>query len=172
MTLEPFVQAPIYIQIHAACAFYALIAGPFALYSRKRSLFHKSLGYSWMLAMIGAAVSSFWISSFGVVGSFSPLHLLAVLALSSVGLSLYFVFKGNIAGHRKTLTNLYWRGLIIAGLFNLLPGRSSNRAVFGENEVLGWGVIALGLGAVLGATLWNQRRKLLELFAPKKNLPV
>lgn len=172
MTLAPFVQAPLYIQIHAACAMFALIAGPFSLYSRKRSLFHKYLGYAWMLAMIGAAVSSFWIGSFGVIGSFSPLHALSILTLGSVALSLYFILNGNIIGHRKTLTNLYWRGLIIAGIFNFLPGRTSSRAVFGENESMGLVVVALSLGLVIASSVWTNRSAVSALFAPKKNLPV
>ena len=155
MSLEPFVQAPLYIQIHAACAMFALAAGPFSFYSRKRSVFHKSLGYAWMLAMIGVAVSSFWIGSFGVIGSFSPLHALSILSLGSVAISLYFILHRNIVGHRKTLTNLYWRGLIIAGIFNFLPGRTTNRAIFGDNESMGLVVVGLGLGVVLGSMVWT-----------------
>ena len=30
------------------------------------------------------------------------------------------------------MTNLYWYGLVIAGLFNFLPGRLVNRAVLGD----------------------------------------
>lgn len=172
MSLEPFVQAPLYIQIHAACALFALVAGPFSLYSRKRSVFHKLLGYTWMLAMIGAAVSSFWIGSFGVIGSFSPLHALSILSLGSVALSLYFILNGNIIGHRKTLTNLYWRGLIIAGIFNFLPGRTTNRAFFGDNESIGLVVVGAGLGIVLGSMVWTQRSAVLALVGPKKNLPI
>ncbi len=172
MTLDPFLQAPLYIQIHAACAAYALVSGPFALYSRKRNRFHKIVGYSWLAAMVSAAISSFWIHSFGVIGPLSPLHALAVLVLFSVSLSLYFIFKRNITGHRKTLTNLYWRGVVLAGVFNFLPGRSSNRAVFGEHEQLGWIVIALGLSLVLASLVYRKGHGFVLPFQRRKNLLV
>lgn len=153
MTFDPFIYAPVYIQIHAAAAFYALVIGPIALHRQRRDFWHKVVGYSWILSMVVAAVSSFWIHSFGLIGPFSPLHLLAILVLVSVAQAIYYAIKGRFAAHKAVVTNLYYRGLIIAGLFNFLPGRSSNRAVFGENDSLGYVVLGLGLTLVLGDVL-------------------
>jgi hypothetical protein len=42
--------------------------------------------------------------------------------------------------------NLYWYGLVIAGLVNFLPGRVTNRVFLGDSQAnYGFEVIALGI---------------------------
>ena len=157
MSIAPLLQADPVIQIHVATASLALVLGPFALYLRKRGRLHKTLGYVWVLAMGITAMSSFGIHSFAVIGPFSPIHLLAVFALWSIYEAMRHVFAGRIHLHQIVMRNLYWRGVIIAGLFNFLPGRLINRMVFEDARALGYVVIALGIGALV-ATALRQRR--------------
>ena len=65
----------------------------------------------------------------------------------------------SLAEHRLVMRNLYWYGLIIAGLFNFLPGRSTNALFFDEREELGLWVLGAGL-ALLAANAMRQKRRL------------
>ncbi len=142
MTLSPFIDAGAIIQIHAVLASIAIVLGPVALYRTKRDRSHKVVGYVWMLAMGGAALSSFGITSFGIVGPFSPIHLLAVLVLWSIYSALRAVIVDrNITAHQRILRSLYWNGLLVAGAFNFLPGRATNRVFFEGKEELGYVVL-------------------------------
>lgn len=158
MSLDPILTADPVVQLHAACASLALVLGPVALYRKKRDRTHKVLGYVWVLAMAMAAGSSFGIHGFGLVGPFSPLHLLALLVFWSLYEAIRKVIAGDIAAHRAIMRNLYWRGVMIAGLFNFLPGRTTNRVFMDENRALGYIVIALGLSLVIYG-IWRQTRR-------------
>lgn len=150
MTLDPYLSAPLHIQIHIVAALIALPLGPVVLYRQSRDLLHKVMGYLWVLAMVTLALSSFLITNFGIIGPFSPIHLLAVLTLWSLWTAVRHARAGRTAAHRIVLRNLYWYGLIIAGLFNFLPGRGTNRVFFDGREALGIWVIVLGLALLLG----------------------
>jgi uncharacterized membrane protein len=158
MTLTPFLTAPVPVQLHTIAALLALVLGPVALYRKRRDRLHKITGYAWMLAILVAALSSFAITNFALIGPFSPIHLLSVLALWSLWRGLVTIRAGQVAAHRRTLGNLYWRGLVIAGLFNFLPtGRLANQVVFPEAPHLGWYVIALGMLGLGLQALWDMR---------------
>ena len=150
--LEPFISAPTHIQIHAAAATLAIVIGPFALFARRRGQMHKTLGYIWVIAMLIVATTAFFIHSFPVVGPFSPIHLLAVLTYWSIWRAMRAVLAGRIAEHRATMRSLYFNGLVIAGLANFLPGRTTNRTFFPQSPDAGYVVIALG--AVLLMAFW------------------
>ena len=84
MTLTPLINTDPVIQLHIASALLALLLGPIALYRTRRDSLHRWTGYLWVGAMFTVALSSFWIHHFGVIGPFSPIHLLAVLTLWSL----------------------------------------------------------------------------------------
>ena len=157
----PLLTAPVHIQIHAAAAGLALILGPVALYGRPGGGLHKATGYVWVGAMAVTAISSFLIHDFGLIGPVSPIHLLSVLALWSLWTGLRQALAGRIRAHRLTMQSLYWRGLIVAGVFNFLPGRSMNRVFLDGRADLGWLVVGLGVAAIGGDVLRRrlQRRR-------------
>lgn len=159
MTFAPYLTAEPHIQFHIATAILALCIGPVVLYRKRRDRVHKIIGYTWVTLMALVALSSFLITSFGIVGPFSPIHLLALWTLWSLYLAIKHVVAGNIAMHRLVMRNLYWYGLIIAGLFNFLPGRSTNAPFFDGREELGLWVLGAGL-ALLAANAMRQKRRL------------
>jgi uncharacterized membrane protein len=124
---------------------------------RRRDRLHKITGYLWVLAIAVTALSSFGIWSFALIGPFSPIHLLAVLALWSLWQGMRQILAGRVAAHAQTMHSLYWRGLIIAGLFNFMPGRVVNRLLFAQDVWQGWIVIALGLALILWGGLRRRR---------------
>lgn len=157
MALNPILDADPVIQLHIIAACIALAVGPLALYSRRRDVIHKLFGYSWVLAMAVTALSSFWIHSFPVIGPFSPIHLLAVFALWSLYEGMRHVLAGRIAQHQHAMRGLYWHGLMVAGLFNFLPGRAINVMFFGDLPDLGYVVLGLGLTAIAVSVLRGRR---------------
>ena len=132
--MDHFLAAPFYIQLHASSALLALALGPVAIYRKRRDLLHKTVGYVWIISMLAVGTSSFWIHSFGVIGPFSPIHLLAVWTIYVVIRSIQLARLGKIRAHSDMLRHLYWGGLWVAFAFNFLPNRMSNRIVFGQEE--------------------------------------
>ncbi|MFW2542531.1 DUF2306 domain-containing protein [Primorskyibacter sp. 2E107] len=157
MTFDPILTAPLVIQIHAAAATLSLVLGPVALLRKRRDRVHRLTGYTWVMAMALTALSSFGIHGFGIIGPLSPLHLLAVLVLFSLWQGMRYILAGNVAGHRATMQGLYWRGVVVAGLFNFLPGRTVSRMVLPDAQEAGYWVIAFGL-LVLLAQWWFARK--------------
>lgn len=121
------------IAIHASAAIAATVIGPFALWARlglrQRPRLHRALGYAWVTLMVMTAVSAVFISdpvfprwTLGSLG-FSFIHLLIPVVLFGLFGAFWFLFRGNVAGHRKTMVNLYLGSCVIAGVFTLLPER-------------------------------------------------
>lgn len=113
------------VLVHLVFASTALVLGPVALWARKGSHGHRAFGYAWVTAMIGAALSAFFIRSNGHVqwAGFSPIHILAVVALVGVSAAIYAIVERNITLHRKIMQRTYLAACVGAGAFTLLPGR-------------------------------------------------
>lgn len=165
MTLSPILDAAPVIQAHVAAGLLAILLGPVALYMRSGTKTHKITGYVWVSAMAALALSSFAIHSFAVIGPFSPLHGLALVTLWSLWEGVRHARAGRIAVHRRIYMNLYWFGVIIAGMFNFLPGRAINRALLPDAPEFGYVLIALGVGIALLMVLRPTLRKLWKLSA-------
>lgn len=158
MTFDPYLTVPPHIQFHIAVALISLMLGPVALYRTKRDRVHKMIGYTWVVCMAAVALSSFTITSFGVIGPFSPIHLLAIFTLWSLFAAMRHVINGRIRLHQIVMRNLYWYGLIIAGLFNFLPGRATNALFFDGREQMGYVVLGVGILALIVNTVLQKRR--------------
>lgn len=148
MSLAPFLDAPMQIQVHAFAALTAVTIGPIALYRRQRDRIHKYVGYVWVLAMLTVAVSAFFIHSFAVIGPFSPLHGFAVVTFWSLWTGMRHIYAGRVRAHQATFRSLYWFGLMLAGLANFLPDRRANEVLFSGQDGLGWIAIATGAAGI------------------------
>ncbi|MCF2871978.1 DUF2306 domain-containing protein [Octadecabacter sp. G9-8] len=144
MSFEPFLTAPLHIQIHVAAAVISVALGPLPLYRQRRDRLHKISGYIWVIAMFTVALTAFMIHSFAVLGPFSPLHGFALLTFWSLWRGVTLARRGHIHAHQATFRSLYWFGLMIAGLANFMPDRRTNEAVFAGQDHLGWWVIGAG----------------------------
>ena len=118
---------PLPIAIHAGCAFAALILGG-ALLSRrlKGDRAHRIAGWTWVALMATVAVSSLWIPGFLRLGW---IHLFTLLTVVSLPLGVHRARNHNVKGHRSTMIGLYTGGLVIAGIFTLIPGRILGNAL-------------------------------------------
>lgn len=145
MTIEPLMNAGLVIQIHVALAMVALVLGPFVLWRQRRDRVHKVMGYVWVVALTGAAVVSFGITSpFTPIG-LSPIHLLSVYALYGIYVAMRAIYRRDTRLHRLVMQNLYVRGVALAGAFNFLPGRTTSEMLIPWAPELGYGII----GAVM-----------------------
>ncbi|MGJ8604977.1 MAG: DUF2306 domain-containing protein [Marivita sp.] len=158
MTLDPFLNATLFIQAHMVSAMLGLTIGPFVLYRSRRDRVHKVLGYVWVLAMATLALSAFWIEAFWSPFYFGPLHGFAFLTLWSLWVGVRAAINRDFAKHQTVFRSLYATGLIITGFLTFLPGRTINRMVFGDRPELGWIVIAAFLAWALYRLLMRRFR--------------
>ncbi len=164
MTFEALNQLPTTILIHVASALLALVIGPFALFRRSRDKWHRRAGYLWVAAMVSTAVSSFWINGIGLVGPFSPIHLLSLFVLWGLYEGLRNVRRGNIAAHRAGMQALYVYAICVTGLFTLAPGRLLNEILL--DGVNGW--LLAGVLVTFGVIIISlHRRSVLPLGKAK-----
>lgn len=124
------------VAVHATAAILAIATGPVALWARRsreqRPKLHRAFGYAWVTLMLVATVSAIFIKA--VVGpnwnGWGVIHLLIPVTLLGLTGAFWFLFKGNVNGHRKTMQSLYLGACIVAGAFTLLPGRYLGNLLF------------------------------------------
>ena len=119
------------IPLHAIAAMIAIILGGIQLYMKKGGTIHKFLGRAWVGLMLIVSVSSFFIHKINFWGAYSPIHLLSIWTIFSLGLAIYFVRVGNIKRHKQVMLALYGGALILTGFFTFMPGRVMHQIVFG-----------------------------------------
>ena len=119
------------IPLHAIAAMIAIILGGIQLYMEKGGTIHKFLGRAWVGLMLIVSVSSFFIHKINFWGAYSPIHLLSLWTIVTIGLAIYFVRVGNIKRHKQVMIALYGFALILTGLFTLMPGRVMYQIAFG-----------------------------------------
>lgn len=119
------------VTIHLTAALWTVLAGVAQLYSQKGTRQHKIIGWSWMVAMVTVAISSFWLTGFmDLLWGYSPIHLLSVWILFCVAISIYAARTGNIKRHRGFAVGAFF-GAVGAGLGTLAPGRMIHQWLFG-----------------------------------------
>ncbi|MBP6819411.1 MAG: DUF2306 domain-containing protein [Ferrovibrio sp.] len=130
MTLAPLLAASPAIQLHVASTLSALVLGTIVLLRPKGTGPHKVMGWGFILLMLTASGSSLFIREI-FPGSFSPIHILSITTPVGMAAAIYAARRGNFYWHRRAMLLTYWSGLILAGVFTLLPGRILGRVLFG-----------------------------------------
>jgi uncharacterized membrane protein len=130
MTFQPILQASLAIQIHALAALLAFGLGAVQLAGVKGNARHRVIGWAWVAAMAVTAATGFFIQEI-LPGQFSPIHLLSTLVLVLLPVAIIAARRGRVRSHSRTMIGMFAGGLIIAGLFTLLPGRIMHALVFG-----------------------------------------
>jgi len=125
------------IAVHMTAALGAVVTGPIALWARRggvqRPRLHRAFGYAWVTLMLLTAVSAVFIRDFRLpnIAGYTPIHLLVPTTLVSLFGAFWFLARGNVRGHRKTMQFLYIGACIVAGAFTLLPNRYLGQLVWG-----------------------------------------
>ncbi|MEL6809480.1 MAG: DUF2306 domain-containing protein [Pseudomonadota bacterium] len=131
LSLQPLIDDGPVIFWHAVCALAALALASWQLMGPKGTQAHRMLGWSWTALMVFVALSSFWIHDLRIVGPFSPIHLLSIITLVNLPLAVLAARRGQVARHRLFMRSLFITGLILPGLFTLIPGRTMHAVMFG-----------------------------------------
>jgi len=132
MSLSPLLESNWIIILHASLALLAIVLGALQFLMKKGTVIHRLLGRLWIGMMAVVAVSSFGIHDIRMLGPFSVIHIVSLFVLVSLWEGVSRIRKGDIAGHKKTMTQLYAVALVLTGLFTLLPGRIFYRVLFGS----------------------------------------
>ncbi len=66
------------------------------------------------------------------MGTWSPIHLLAIFTLVMVPLAVRHAHRHNVGQHRRAMMGIFLGALVIAGLFTFMPGRIMHAVVFGS----------------------------------------
>ncbi len=122
-------QAPV-LQIHIAAATVALVIGVVLLAGIKGNGLHRTLGWTWAIAMATVAISSIFIRNIND-GAFSWIHLFTGWTIIILPMALYAARRHEVAKHRGRMTGLFVGALLIAGMFTFFPGRLMWRVFLG-----------------------------------------
>jgi uncharacterized membrane protein len=118
------------IQLHLAGVAVAILIGAVLLVGVKGTLVHRTLGWSWVLAMMTAAVSSLFIREINH-GHLSFIHVLSGWTILALPMGVAFARRHRVKAHARMMTGLFTGGLVLAGLFAFIPGRLMWQVVFG-----------------------------------------
>ena len=115
--------------IHLAAVVPAIAIGVVQLAAAKGTRPHKLLGWIWVLAMLTAAISSFWIMEIRRGAGWSVIHLLSLWVLFALAMAIRQIRRGDVRAHRRYMIGTLL-GLAGAGIGALLPGRFLGQLLF------------------------------------------
>lgn len=148
-------------QLHMAAAVFGLLVGTFVMIARRGTVLHRWMGRGFAGAAMVTALSSFFIHEINQWGQWSWIHGLSVYVVIATGISVSAIRRGNVTLHRQTMIPIYLGGFVVAGVFTLLPGRTTFEvfleptlvSVFagdwGKIETIAWGFPIAGCGVAV-----------------------
>ncbi|MBX3611095.1 MAG: DUF2306 domain-containing protein [Hydrogenophaga sp.] len=126
------------IAIHLSAALAATVIGPIALWARRRghvrTRLHRAAGYAWVTLMLVTSVSAVFIRDFKLpnLAGYTPIHLLVPITLGTLAIAFWYLAKGRIQAHQRSMLALYIGGCLVAGSFTLMPDRYLGQLVLGQ----------------------------------------
>ena len=115
--------------IHLAAVVPAVVIGATQLALIKGPRLHRWMGWTWVIAMVVACVSSFWIMEIRKGAGFSVIHLLSIWVLFALVAAIWTIRRGNVRAHKKFMVGTLI-GLMGAGIGALMPGRFLAQLLF------------------------------------------
>ena len=131
MNFLPLINAPLAIQFHVLTVIPAAFLGLYILWRRKGTPVHRLLGKIWIALMVLTSLSTFFIHQIKLFFGFSPIHFLSIFVIVNAVMAIRAVRQRRIMDHKRHVLGMYIGGIVIAGLFTLLPGRIMNEVAFG-----------------------------------------
>ena len=128
--LDLVLDAPVSVKLHMMGAVLAMVIGTGLLLGVKGNLTHRILGWTWSGFMILTAISSFFIHLINPHG-LSLIHGLSAWVIVAVPFGIYAARRKQVQQHARTMSALFMGGLVVAGLFTLMPGRLMWQIFFG-----------------------------------------
>lgn len=138
MSLDPLLQAPLIVQVHAFSAMAAFVLGLLQIVAPKGTLPHKWLGALWIVLMTVITVSAAFIFRPGTEGApfwerLSIIHIFIPITAFGIISGLRLLARGgpSLKRHSRPFISVFLGGLIIAGVLAFLPGRIMHQVAFG-----------------------------------------
>ena len=116
------------IAIHIVTVLPCVPLGAYLLLSTKGTKLHKMLGKIWVSLMVVTAIAITFVRG-GT--DFSWIHIFVPLTLVGAWQVVSSARKGQMAQHRRHITQMYLGALMIPGLFAFLPSRLMGMWLFG-----------------------------------------
>lgn len=133
--LEPLLAAPMLVQLHAAAGVLALILGAARVAWPFGEPAETALGWGFLVLLVLSAASALLLSPphgapnlYGV----TPHHGFVVLALAGAGAAVVAARQGHRLGRQRIVTATFAGVLVMAGLFEMAPGRMLNALLAGS----------------------------------------
>jgi uncharacterized membrane protein len=120
--LEAIAAAALPVKLHLTAVMIALAIGVILLVGVKGTTMHRTLGWTWVVAMTTGAVSSLFIRTINH-GALSFLHLFSGWVIIMLPMAVAFARRHKVRVHARLMTGLFTGGLILAGAFAFIPGR-------------------------------------------------
>lgn len=142
---------------HFITAVLALLTGTIVVLNAKGTLFHKRVGYVYVIAMLALNASSFFIVNFG---GFSMFHFFAIVSLLTVFGGMYAALKR----HKNWLaSHYYFMSWSVVGLYAALWSEIGTR--FTTNMKDFWWMVALAtvITIAIGARIININAKKINI---------
>ena len=116
------------IAVHVITVVPCVPLGAYLLLSTKGTKLHKMLGKIWVGLMVATAIAITFVRG-GT--DFSWIHIFVPLTLVGAWQVISSARKGQMAKHRRHITQMYLGALMIPGLFAFLPSRLMGMWLFG-----------------------------------------
>lgn len=123
-------QVPAAVWVHLGFVILVLTLTPMMLWRAKGTRSHRTLGWLWAGAMLGAALASFWIRDIRD-GGFSWIHLLSAYVVIAVPWLVMEARRHRVDAHRAHGRNLVIFALLVAGFFTFPFNRMLGSMLFG-----------------------------------------
>lgn len=127
----PLLKAPFSVQLHVLAAVVAMLVGAVIFLLPKGTGFHKALGWTWVSSMIIVAATSVAMIV-DLRSGINALHVFTAITVISLWAGLTAIRRGDVKAHAGSMIGLYIGGLIIAGAFAFIPGRTMWAVFFGS----------------------------------------
>jgi uncharacterized membrane protein len=144
MTLEPLLEAPHLIQLHATLALSAVLLGTVQFIAPKGTIPHRALGWTWVSLMAVMLISAFVNHDVLAFGPFSPkvcshgkltcasIHILSVGTFLGLPYAVLHARHNNIQYHRTMMFVLFMVVLVLGTVLTTIPHRIMHSVVFGS----------------------------------------
>ncbi len=119
--------------LHLLTVVPALLIGSALMLRRKGTAHHRGLGRIFLVLMMGTGVLTLFMpAELGprLLDHFGTIHALSVLTLVSVPPAWMAARRRQILRHRLFMIGLYVGGLLVPGVFALMPGRTLHGWLF------------------------------------------
>lgn len=130
LNFEIFPDLSIAIKIHMIAAIVALGLGITMYTRRKGTPSHKIIGKLFLAVMLITAFTALFIRNIND-GSFSWIHIFVPVTFFAAWETVHYIRKGNLKGHKRAVTGLFFGALLIPGFLSFIPGRVMWTMFFG-----------------------------------------